>query len=435
MGRNLFRRQIVIIIILIFIQAGVSFGNTLFEEIKRGPSTPLYEKALPSRQSHKGKAVYSMDIPDNKHIRRYIKEYFGPGGLDHLAVCLERGKKYRGYIRNRLEEEDLPYELIFLPVIESSYYNYAYSYMGAAGLWQFIYSTGAMYGLKVTEWLDERRDFMKATDAALKMLKFHYKLYGDWNLALAAYNCGAGRLNNIISRAGTKDYWELVDKGYLPTETANYVAKFLAVAAISSHKGRVGLPLSWDTDQEWDAIPLTFAVDLRILSRKSGVPYDILNTGNPELNLGITPYPAWNYSLKVPARYTEAVKKTIADNGFNLIKYHIYYVEYGDTLYSLSRHYDVSVAMIQQYNPGVYAHNLKLGKRLIIPSFSDVEPYERIKDTSNLAYNGTHVVERGESLWTISKKYKAPPDELAQMNGLTMSSILRPGAKLKVPVN
>lgn len=153
---------------------------------------------------------------------------------------------FLGFIRRRLEEKALPWELAFLPAVESAFRTRAVSPSAAVGLWQFMMNSIGPYDMAVDRWRDDRRDFWRATEGALEKLKYNYSVLGDWYLALAAYNCGLGRVTRTIESTGIKDYWELRTKGLLPRETRDYVPRFLAVAHLLGHPGRLRLPLSWE---------------------------------------------------------------------------------------------------------------------------------------------------------------------------------------------
>ncbi|RMH01668.1 MAG: LysM peptidoglycan-binding domain-containing protein [Aquificota bacterium] len=184
--------------------------------------------------------VFGIQVPDREEIRRFAEFYIN--NKRTLEVALERANLYIPVILPIIEKHGLPRELALLPVIESAFNNFAVSKAGAAGLWQFIPSTARRYGLRVDEVVDERFDVVKATDAAMRYLKDLYNMFGSWELALAAYNCGE---NCVAKRTGGVDFWQT--KAFLPDETRNYVPAFFAVLLITQNPAKYGLNINADS--------------------------------------------------------------------------------------------------------------------------------------------------------------------------------------------
>jgi membrane-bound lytic murein transglycosylase D len=327
------------------------------------------EDPLPPLQGHEAPEVFTIGIPDEDLIGRYVDGLLATRRL-WLQQCLDRSVRYRAVISRTLSQKALPRELGFLPAVESGFQERAVSPRGAAGLWQLMRNTASPYGLRMDLWLDERRDIEKATDASLEKLEENYSIYGDWYLALAAYNCGVGRLSSILRRSPGSDFWTLRKKGMLPRETASFVPQFLALARILGHAGRYGLDLSWDPSPEWSVIALDRCVDLRMLSRASGAPLDSLLDGNPALNFMVTPPAAYEYKLKVPADFGDAVEAALAGEQMPLLEFRVHVVSEGDTLFGMSLRYKVSVPLIQEFNPSVNPKALHIGARVLIPVIS-----------------------------------------------------------------
>jgi membrane-bound lytic murein transglycosylase D len=321
---------------------------------------------LPALQGHEGSELYSLAIPDEDVIGRYVDGFLA-GRRDWLQQVLDRSRGYRVIIAAAVEERGLPRELQFLPALESGFKARAVSPRGAAGLWQLMRNTASPYGLRMDVWVDERRDVRKATAASLSKLKENRRIFGDWYLALAAYNCGAGKLSGILARSPGSDYWALRRKGVLPNETASFVPKFLALCRILSYPGRFGLEVGWDAPPEQDLVPLASGVDLRILSRVTGLPLEILTSGNPELNFPVTPPASYGYELKVPAGQGAAVTRAVADSTVPLMEFRVHVIAAGDTLSAIGQSYGVSVAVIQEFNPKLAPRALPIGARVLIP--------------------------------------------------------------------
>jgi len=430
--------------ILLFLSCLALFpeeGSGLPED--RAPRRNLREEApvgeYPESRNHAGPVLHSLPVPETPLLERYLRQYTSPSHRPWLEGIRERSRTYMDFILATAEELEVPWELAYLPAVESAFLPYAVSRSGAAGLWQFMTNSISPYDMRVDEWRDDRRDFRKATRGALEKLKYNRQVLGDWYLALAAYNCGLGRVQRTMASSGIRDYWELSEKGLLPRETIQYVPKFLALAHILGYPGRWNLPLDWELPPVWEAIPLTQALDLRILAAESGVPLEVLTGGNAELRYMITPPESAKYELKVPAGYTDSIREVLARPGGRLIRFYIYRIGPGDTFYALSRHYGVSVGMIQKYNPGLNPSLLRIGQQVVIPALKEVEPYqgraaqEPRETVLPSEFRGVYAVVPGDSLWSISRKYGITPEELARNNGLSLNGILPAGRVLQVP--
>jgi membrane-bound lytic murein transglycosylase D len=321
---------------------------------------------LPALQGIEAAELYSLPFPDEDIIGRYVKGLLG-GRRDWLQAVLDRSRVYETLINDALRKRNLPRELEFLPAVESGFQPTAMSPRGASGLWQLMRNTAEPYGLRMDVWLDERRDPWRATEASLAKLADNFAIFGDWDLALAAYNCGVGKLSGIIKRNPDNDYWSLRRKGVLPAETAAFVPQFLALTRILSHPGRYGLAVDWDPAPKWELVSLDRCVDLRILARAAKVPLEALTRGNSGLNFLVTPPGSYGYELKVPAEYVQAVMDALHDPTLPMLEFRVRVVVAGDTLSEIAKSYGVSVAMIQEFNPTVKERALRIGAKLLVP--------------------------------------------------------------------
>ncbi len=394
--------------------------------------------ALPSRQYHKGPEVYSQNIPSNGFVEYYKTQFLQKESRDWIQRALDRGKPYLNYIAEEALRQDVPLELMYLPVIESAFVPYARSWADAVGLWQFIASSSTPYGIRINEWLDERRDFWKATSGAMEKLKYNYRILEDWYLALGAYNCGLGRMSRTMRDSGIGDFWTLSENRLLPRETIGYVPKFLAILELCMYPGRNGLEISWERGTNWTKVPLKGIVDLRYLAKEAGTDYSLLKMGNAELRYHITPPDGTSYFLKVPQKEADKIVKTLENENVQLMKVHIHTIKSGDTLSHLAQHFGVSVGMIQQYNPGLRPRALQLGMKLVIPNIKDVGPYRRVVKQSPpppppTAQGKLYTVQEGDTLWLISKKFESSPDYIASANNISLSDIILPGQVLLIP--
>jgi membrane-bound lytic murein transglycosylase D len=375
---------------------------------------------------------------DNPLTQRYIGQYSGVEGLSWLKAVMDRGGPYLAFIRREVAARNLPPELVYLPIIESGYLSTAVSRSGAAGLWQFMRNSIGGYDMRITDYADERMDFWKSTQGALRKLEDNYRRLGDWPLALAAYNAGLGGITRLMNQTGIRDYWTLAEGKHLKTETIHYVPKLLAVSYILSHPRQFGFSPSWPEDPQWTRISLDRSVDLELLAEYAGVDRDLLWRGNPELRYTITP-PEKGYQLKVRAADAPAILAALEREDLPLIRYYFHTIGYGDTLSVLAQHYRVTVDQILSANPGVDPRRLQIGGKLRVPALVDTGPYQRqspatpsVQGTG--AFGGTHLVKRGETLWSIALGYNVDPELLAEVNGMTLNDTLREGRILKTPI-
>lgn len=389
---------------------------------------------LPELEHHAGPERHALALPYGEpQFERFRAAYRTKGGQAWLEAVYERSRPFASYIYERIRYYGVPEELFFLPFIESEYSTKAVSKSGAMGLWQFMRNSIGGYGMRIDDWVDERRDFMKSTDGALRKLRDNYDRFGDWNLALAAYNCGAGAMDRAIKAGKTHDYWELRRKGLLPAETASYIPKFLAVVSVAMHGGRNGLTTSWTPSLDWTTVPVQRPVELGMLAAASGVSLEALRLGNPELRYGVTP-PEGRYALKVPRADAPAIRNALESRD-RLMNVYVHTVSSGDTVSALAKHYGVPVAMIGQLNPGLDPDRIRIGQRLAIPAFKDASPYRPERGGGDsLSFTGSYSVAKGDTLWSISLRYGVQPEVLAERNGLRIESVLREGTSLLVPI-
>jgi membrane-bound lytic murein transglycosylase D len=377
----------------------------------------------------------TIDGLEQDLTQHYIKQYSAPGALSWLESVMKRSEPYIAFVRQEIDTMGLPPELAYLPVIESSYLSTAVSKSGAVGLWQFMKNSISPFDIHVTEWMDERRDFWKSTVGALRKLQDNYNYFHDWPLALAAYNAGLGAIQRASKNAGTQNYWELSEKKALKTETIHYVPKLLAVSHILQNAGTYGIELGWPENPQWERIALDRSIDITLLAEKAGINPDDLKQANRELNYNVTP-PGSGYFLKVKSVDIAAIQNVLNDKTNPLVNYYVHTIRSGDTLSALSRHYEVSVAQIQEHNNGLQPRFMKIGAKVIIPALKDIGPYTGTirQHDETLVFEGSHLVKQGETLWSISLAYEVDPETLAQANNMQLNDTLREGRSLKTPI-
>ncbi len=445
MGRHILRGKTLIILsaALLLWSAAESPGEERRRAVRALPAAPADAPGETGaavsapRQNHGGPAVLSQPFAAP---RERVDHFLGrlersKAEAERVIAALERAEPYAHFIRERIQERGLPPELFYLPVVESLYMINARSRSGALGLWQFMQnSVGSR--MRIDEWADERKDFWKSTVAALEKLEHNHAAVGDWLLALAAYNCGLGRVQRAVRESGVRDFWELSRAGLLPRETRDYVPKFIAVARFASSSGRRDGEVSWGPPVVWERIRLTRTADLRLLAKAAGVPYEILKAGNAELHYGITPPADRGYHLKVPAEHRERIEEALAKSDEKLMKFAIHHVAAGHTLSEIAAHYGIPLAMITRYNPGLRPDFLRIGAKLIIPVIRDTGPFvkkPRAADEAPPIYWNEYIVKPGDSLWNIARSFGITAARLARANGRDENGLLRAGETIKVP--
>lgn len=430
MGRHLPWRKTLIVLLTTISPLYSSPEASKHNKVNWKLSQSIKENLEINKNNYKEFKTFSIEIEDKTPIEKQYKKAQKSAWEKYLQSTYNRLLPYRDYMAQVAQEEEVPYELLYLPIVESGARPWAVSRVGAVGLWQFMPSSGREYQMYRTEWLDERRDFIKATNGAIKKLKYNYNVTGDWLLALAAYNCGLGRVQRTVKKTGISDFWELSKKGLLPRETINYVPKFLLVSSLMQNKMEFGVDVKWEI-KSWSQIPLESAVDLKMLSDRTGIPLDTLEIGNSELNYRVTPPVSANYKLKVPTQYTDSVIEALNSETDPLLEFYRHRVVSGDTLSEIGQHYGLSTYGLLKYNPGVSARNLRIGKTLIIPALKKVEPYSKKKSLK--AFKNSYIVKEGDTLWDISLKFNTTVEEIALNSGLNPNGYIKEGMELKVP--
>jgi membrane-bound lytic murein transglycosylase D len=430
---NIKRTSFLFIVLFAFAGASIHAQSDPERPLRTIPQEPPFTDLYPRHSTYSQNTTLSLLTPavlEQPLFLRYIAQYTSNSGISYMNAVSDRASLYLPFIKEEVKKRNLPPELAYLPVIESNFIITARSKSGAVGLWQFMLNSISPFDIKVNDIVDERRDFQKSTKGALQKLEDNYRTFGNWELALAAYNCGSGAMSRTIQKTKIRDYWELSRRKDIKQETIDYVPKFLAAAYIMSNPRRFGIDC-WQETHEWTSIPLKRQVSLDALAAESGADRELLLRLNAELLHGITPADR-NFRLKIPASYLEQINAVLERDDLALVRYHYHIVRHGDTLWSMSRHYGASVDMIERHNPGISNRYLKIGETVIIPAFKDINP--PVRPASNVRFDGQYVVKKGDTLWSLARMYGIDPQDLAQANNMTLNQILREGITLKVPI-
>ncbi len=370
------------------------------------------------------------DIPLELHpkVLDYI-ELFQTSRRASFSRGLSRSRIYEEEIKTILREEEVPTDLYYLALIESAFNPKAYSRARAMGIWQFIYSTGRMYGLQRSHWIDERRDHLKATRAAARHLRDLHRDLGSWPLALAAYNAGINRVKRAIRKAGTSDFWAL----RLPAQTRNYVPAFYAAVIIAKEPERYGFSLEYESPLAYETVKVDGGTRLSLVATFCNTSLQGIRDINPELRQGCVP-PGRKYDLRIPVGSTEEVVAGLARTPRPTVTgWGSYTIYSGDTLGSIARQFGTTVEAIQEVNnlPG---HFIRAGDTLMIPGGGIAEGH--IPDEPDLEVampsSGTYRIRRGDTLWDISRRYGVSVERLMSLNGLSRNQVLSIGQVLRL---
>jgi len=362
----------------------------------------------------------------------------------YMQRVLQRADPFLYYILEEAEKRKLPTELVLLPIVESAYQPFAYSHGRAAGIWQFIPATGRLYGLKQNWWYDGRRDIYASTQAALNYLENLNKLFkGDWMLALAAYNSGSGTVQRAVKRNKKlnrpTDFWHLK----LPKETRIYVPKLLALKEIISNPELYSVSLRCIPDAPgFKQVKIKAQIDLALAAELAETDLETLYNYNPAFNRWATD-PDGPHSLILPIASAEAFEKNYSKLPANEhLRWSRHKIKSGETLSHIAVKYNTSVKHLRKVN-NIRGNNIRAGKYIMIPVSSKnnasyaLSSSQRLKATQNIKRGSRskridHIVQNGESFWTISRKYHVDMHRLAKWNGMAVKDPLRKGQKLVV---
>jgi membrane-bound lytic murein transglycosylase D len=361
----------------------------------------------------------SHDLPltVNDEVLSFLNFFQTPRGRAIVETGLRRAGRYRGMIARVLNEEGVPQDLIYLAQAESAFQPTALSRAGARGMWQFVAYRGQEYGLRHTWWLDERQDPEKATHAAAQHLRDLYKMFGDWYLAMAAYNCGPGNVQKAIERTGYADFWELYRRNVLPRETKNYVPIILALTLIAKDAPHYGIQAEPESPVATDMVKPGRAIDLRLVAETIDVDVETLRTMNPSLLRLATPDdPA--FELHLPLGTAPKFSAEIADiPPDKWVSWRRHRVAAGETLTAIAKKYRVTAKAIADANNLESTMALNAGEKLIIPAIQPAAENKR----RMVSYR----VRKGDTFLGIADRFSVEGDDLLKWNRLKSRRVNR----------
>lgn len=379
--------------------------------------------------------------PEHPRVQKCIR-FWQTTAREPMERFLRRSGRYVPMMIEIVRSYGIPSDIVYLPLVESGFNDKAYSYAHAAGPWQFIASTGKMYGLDRGHWVDERRDFEKSTHAACQYLKYLHGLFDSWNLALASYNGGEGRVGRQIKRQKTKDFWKLD----LRQETENYVPLYHAALMIAKDPAAYGFHVELDKPLEFDWAATNKPIELKDVAKGLGTTTEELEALNPELRRGVTPPDQSPYRLRIP-KGTENLFSAIYRElpRSSRTEWAAHKVRKGETLGAISKKYGVSVADIVAASKLKSKHKLSVGQSLTIPvamaaadTKADRAPRKSESSLSAKALpkestGKNHKIKSGDTLWDLAKKYGVTTSEIRQANRMGAHDKLAVGESLVIP--
>jgi membrane-bound lytic murein transglycosylase D len=379
-------------------------------------------------------AKLDFNFKPNSLVQSFINYYLGRGRAT-MEQGLRRSGRFMDMARRIFKEEGVPQDIAWLGQVESAWSPIARSWASAVGLWQFIPGTGARYGLRQDYYVDERSSFEKATRASARYLKWLANRYGgNWELAMAAYNSGEGRVDSAIARTGYADFWEIYSRGMLPQETRYYVPNILATIIIAKNPEKYGFNVTPEPPLKFDYVKVNNIVDLRLVADATDTPYEMVLALNPELKRGITP-PGIEHLLRVPPGKGRVLQVALTRIPVEKRStWRMMTAQTSDTFDTISRKTGVSAAAIEQVNGGV----INPGQKVIIPAGGGVRNVV-LSNTRSAGAGGstkiiTYRVKSGETLGDIAGRYNISVRDITTLNRIGSSARLRAGQMIKIPV-
>ncbi len=396
----------------------------------------------------------------NRHVQMWL-DYFQGRGKKHMETYLERSTRYLPVMKKILKENGLPEDLVYIALIESGFGFSARSHAGAVGYWQFIRETGRRYDLEINSLIDERRDPIKATHAAVRYFRSLYNVFGNWYFAFAAYNGGENRMFRVLMKHDSRDFWTIAETRLLPKETRNYIPKYLAARMIAKDPERYGFTgLNFSDELSYAEVVASQTVNLKTFAEEMGADYEQIRHLNPMYTTEFAPsFNGKSITLRVPTQLTEKAPQAIAKAyvtdtrtiaAVKSSEYYKYKVRRGDNLSKIARRHGTSVANIKRLN-GIKSNNsLRVGQFLKVPdqvnskkllndlrrSLKDSRQAKKDNRGTQILRknkNKVYVVRRGDTLTRIAQKHKVSLSKLLAANEIRRASKLNAGIKIIIP--
>jgi len=427
-----------------------NIASTIFQyQISRAVDTLLIapnDSIILSFLKCEAAVPYNIPIVHNDRVHKSLY-YIVTARNRVMEMLLSRAGHYLPMMQRLFAENGMPTDLAYLPILESGFNPKAYSYAHASGIWQFIPSTGKIYGLRYDYWLDERRDPVKATVAAIGYLKKLHNDFSDWHLALAAYNCGERRIERALEKAQAKTYWDLT----LPKETMYYIPHFIAYQIVGKNPHCFGFyPQTADTF-DFDTVQISDCLDLTKIADGINVPYAELKRINPHIRQWCTPPTTENVTLYLPRGVADTFKVffgTLSDD--DKVKWFRYRIKSGDNLLGIAQRHRISVEALKSINK-LRNNFIIAGRYLYIPIPANnsypaaecapgggtggtrkqaaVPEKDRLFDTQGIPPT-TYRIQSGETLWHVAEKFNVSIQQICRWNNISKPRYIRSGTTL-----
>jgi len=391
------------------------------------------EVSQDSTEPEKVEPLYDFPVVVNRQVEMYLDLFQGKQ-RKYFGRWLARSGRYSDLILNELEASGIPKDLLYLAMIESGFNQRAYSKAKAVGLWQFMSGTGRDYGLSISRYVDERRDAEKSTKAAAAYLKCLYDEFGDWYLAVAAYNGGPGTLRKAIKKTKSRDFWKIAQSRSLRLETKRYVPKLIAAIMIAKEPEKYGFTdIVYEQPLTWEAIEVGPGLSMAAVATLTNSDQTDIKLLNQELRTSRTPMDRERYLVKIPSG-TKMLAQSNLPRLHSVVQteYKTHIVKKGETLTKICRRYNINTTTLLKVNT-LTSRNLKPGTRLRIP-YQNVA-YRILPEGMDARIAAQddlilHTVKRGETISKISGRYQVPAELIVAWNGLVNMHKISEGQQL-----
>ncbi|MBU0486158.1 MAG: LysM peptidoglycan-binding domain-containing protein [Proteobacteria bacterium] len=400
--------------------------QTVSLEVEQLKNLGEWEEGQPEKTETPAEVSYDFPVTINRHVQFYL-DFFQNEDRNNFQKWLSRSGRYLPMIQEELRKADMPLDLVYLPMIESGYSLTAYSSARAVGPWQFIRSTGRLYGLTINSDIDERRDPIKSTKAAIAFLQDLYQEFNSWPLAVAAYNAGGGRIRSAIRRAKSNNFWDIAKGNYLKLETKRYVPKLIAAIIIAKNPEKYGFTdIEYLPPLNFETIDVPRWTSLQAVAVACDESFEDIRDLNRQLSRAITPPSTPTYQIKVPEGKKEQVAANLSRvNATVTTSFKTHAVKSGETITQICRRYNLNKTTLLKAN-NLRSASLKTGQRLRIPYKST--SYQLL-DENNIATRlgparispenlVLHKVQRGETIYELSQRYGVPIHMIAAWNDI-----------------